>query len=282
MKKDLIQRCTVMTLLIVVLFTGFSQTAFTNILEKGYIQDLILKYVKEVYIDTTSEITLLDGAIQGMIEKLDPHSSYMPPITADEFNERIRGNFEGIGITFSILDHKITVIEVIKGGPSEAEGLKSRDKIVKIDGESALDFTADNVKERLRGHKGTKVTVFVERPGENKLLKFTITRDAVKLNSVSHAYMLDMKTGYIVVTKFTTKTDEDVLRALNKLDMQGMKQLVLDLRNNSGGSLEAAVNVVDFFISDGLIVETKGKRKRDNYKWPARKKPPYANIPMIV
>jgi carboxyl-terminal processing protease len=249
------------------------------------LETLILERVRKAYVDSVSGADLLRGAIDGMMKKLDPHSSYMPRTTADDFNEKIRGDFEGIGITFAILDNKITIIEVLEGGPSQVAGIMSRDKIVKIDGKSAIGLKEDRVKELLRGLAGSSVTVHVERPGEDKLLKFIITRDKINMDSVSHAYMIDDKTGYIALTRFSIKTPDDIARALVKLKTMGMQRLVLDLRNNSGGSLEAAVGVVNFFINTGTVVYTKGKRDIDNNVWtasPSGKYPSYTNFPMIV
>ena len=253
--------------------------------DKLEIQKQIMNHVRNSYVDTTMKTTiLLDGAIKGMIDKLDPHSSYMPPKTVDDFTERIRGNFEGIGISFSIIDGKITIIQVIEGGPSEAAELKSRDKIVKIDGEDAVGIDQDKVKELLRGPAKSSVTVHVERPGETELLPFIITRDRVKLNSVPYALMLNPETGYLKITKFTIQTNYDVSDALRKLKDRGMKRLLLDLRSNSGGSLDAAVRVVDQFIREKneLIVETRGKRSSDNHSFFTNGDAEYADIPIVV
>jgi len=254
-------------------------------LEKLEIEKMIRLFIRDAYVDTSLKMTtVIDGAIQGMIDKLDPHSSYMPKETAEDFREKIRGNFEGIGITFAMIEGKITVIQVIDGGPSQKAGLRSRDKIVKIDGDDVVGISQDIVKNRLRGPAGSKVTVHVERPGEPELLEFTITRDRVNISSVSQAFMLDEETGYIKLNKFTLHTHHEVNAALKKLREKGMKKLVLDLRGNSGGSLDAAVNVVDNFIKKKgeLIVETRGKRNSDNRVFVTRGDAEYADIPMIV
>ncbi|MCE5250619.1 S41 family peptidase [bacterium] len=276
-------------ILALILLTSFPIQAFCEEeyeeLDIFQLETLILDRVRRAYVDSISGTELLQGAVDGMIKKLDPHSSYMPRSTADDFSEKIRGDFEGVGITFAILDNKITVIEVVEGGPSEMAGLLSRDKIVKIDNKSVLGIKEDKVKDLLRGPSGSTVTVHVERPGEDKLLKFTITRDKVNINSVTHAYMIDDKTGYISLTRFTIKTQDDVAKALDKLKAMGMQRLVLDLRNNSGGSLEAAVSVVNFFINRGTVVYTKGRRDSDNNTWnasPSEKYTSYTTIPLIV
>lgn len=286
MKNRFLQHGIILNIVFVLLLTGSVRTVYCESpiddLEKLNIQHLISTYVREAYIDTINIEILFDGAIQGMIDKLDPHSSYMPPKRASDFDERIRGNFQGIGITFSIINDKITVIDVIENGPSERAELKSRDKIIKIDGKNAVGISNNEVKNRLRGPAGSRVRVIVERPGEDNPLKFSITRARVELNSVSHSYMIDDITGYIAITRFTLNTKDDVGDALAKLKDKGMKRLLLDLRNNSGGSLDSAIGVVDHFIQEGTIVTTKGRRKVDNTKRVASGSGNYVFIPMIV
>lgn len=249
---------------------------------KMLIQQYILSYVRNDYVDSIGIGELMDGAIQGMVEKLDPHSSYMPPQAADDFAERIQGGFAGIGITFTMISNKITVIDVVEDGPSEKAGLKSRDKIIRIGREDAKGLSQDAIRERLRGDAGTKVTVEIERPGREKPFQTVITRDWVEMNSVSHFYMLDRKTGYIALTRFSIKTKNDVEKALSVLKSKGMERLVLDLRNNSGGVLDAAVSVVNLFLPEGTIVYTQGRKKSSNYTWKASGKAPYSDLPLII
>ena len=287
MKKRLVV-INILLAVVVGIHTVFPAPASGNELEdirdNFTIQNKILDYVRNAYVDTVSITTLLNGSIQGMMDELDPHSSYMPFKAASEFKEKIRGGFEGIGITFAMIDEKITIIQVIEDGPSEKAGLKARDKIVKINDKDVIGVEQEKVKELLRGPANSSVQVHVERPGADDLQTFTIVRDRVNLNSVSHAYMLNRETGYVKISKFTTKTHYDVNNALRKLGDQGMKQLVLDLRSNSGGSLEAAVRVVDFFIKNkgALIVETRGTRPLDTNKLYTSGDARYAEIPLIV
>lgn len=258
--------------------------------DKLMIQQYILTYVRNEYVDSLGASDLLDGAIEGMIDKLDPHSSYMPPDQATDFAERIQGGFAGIGVTFILVDNKITVIDVVEGGPSEAAGLKSRDKIIQIDGQDVKVLVPDGsreklqetIKEKLRGDPGSKVTVLIERPGRPTPVKTVITRNWVEMNSVSHAYMLDRTTGYIALTRFSVNTKSDVEKALDRLKGKGMERCVLDLRNNSGGVLDAAVGVVNLFINEGKIVYTLGRKKSGNYTWNASGKAPYADLPLII
>lgn len=254
-----------------------------NEVDRLLISRLIMQYIQDAYYDTISNDTLYMGSVEGMISKLDPHSSYMPPDDAAQMDEKLQGGFDGIGVTFAIIDGKITVIEVIPGGPSEAAGLKSRDKIVKIEDTDAVGIDTDQVKQMLRGPAGTRVTVQIERPGETGRRIVPITRGQVELNSVSHAYMIDSTTGYIALTQFSMISSVEVQQALRDLEAQGMQRLVLDLRNNSGGSLDAATRIVDLFINDGVIVETRGRRVTSNRTVQATARGrDYTDLPMIV
>jgi len=265
--------------------TSFGKVDDLTETDKLVIQQQIMDRVRKAYVDTTVNIsTLMDGVIEGMMGQLDPHSSFMPTETASAFDEKIKGNFEGIGISFAMINDKITVIQVVDGGPSQAAGLKSRDKIVRIEGMDVVGIDQDRVKELLRGEAKTKVAVHVERPGNPDLLEFVITRDKINVNSVSQAFMLDKTTGYIKVTKFTLQTHYDVNEAMAKLKERGMERIVLDLRNNSGGSLDAAYRLVDSFLGEKglLVVETRGKRRVDNARLTTTGEGMYHDIPMIV
>ncbi len=259
----------------------YTQDNNLDSLDKMTILNHIAEITRDGYYERINMNTLYDGAIQGMIEKLDPHSSYMPPTTADNFMERINGNFEGIGITFAIINDKITVIETISGGPSELAGLKSRDTIVEIEGESAIGITIDEVKNKLRGPSRSNVDVTVERPGNDRQLAFTITRASVEMNSVSHSYMLNDTVGYIKLERFTRLSHIDVKNALERLSEENMQRLVFDLRGNSGGSLDAAIGVADLFINKGVIVSIKGRSGREHTR-SADNNTPFTEIPIVV
>jgi carboxyl-terminal processing protease len=250
--------------------------------DKLLIEQYILHYVQDAYVDTISTSTLLDGVIDGMMGKLDPHSSYMPPSAADDFTERLRGEFAGVGITFTMVNGKITVIEVLEGGPAEKAGVRTRDRIVAIDGDDAKNLSQDEIKNHLRGNAGTKVTVTIERPGSAAPMKPVITRDMVEMNSVSHSYMLSNTIGYVALTRFSQKSRADVAQALDKLSRQGMRMLVFDLRSNSGGILESAVGVANLFLREGRIVYTRGRRGADNRDWNADGKALYPDLPIVV
>lgn len=217
-----------------------------------------LYYVEDIDWNTATE-----GAISGMLEKLDPHSVYIPPKKVEENNENFSGEYEGIGIQFDVLDGYITVIAPIPGSPSDQLGLTAGDRIVKIDGQSAVGISTDDVPAKLRGPKGTTVNVTILREDVEEPLEFTITRDVIPISTITASFMADDSTGYVAVNRFAAITTKELEDELEKLEAQNMKRLILDLRWNSGGYLHEAVKMTGKFI-DGhkLIVFTKDRSKR--------------------
>ncbi len=205
-------------------------------------------------------------AIKGMLEVLDPHSSYISAAEFHEVNDPLLGSFEGIGISFRIEKDTITVINPISGGPSEKVGLMAGDRIVNIDDSLAIQITNIEAIKKLKGKKGTKVKVGIYRRGIPRLIDFTITRDVIPTYSLDVAYMVNDDIGYIKLNKFSAKTYEEFYDAVADLQGQGMSKLILDLRNNAGGYLGAAIGISDEFLDDGkLIVYTEGKNRPRNY-----------------
>lgn len=230
----------------------------------------ILRYVEDQYVDTIKTKDLVDKTIISMLANLDPHSSY---ITAEELiasNEPLQGNFEGIGVEFNIVDDTIRVISAIAGGPSEAVGVQAGDKIIKVDGKvvAGIKITNKQVMENLKGKGGTKVKVSMMRRGKRGLLDFNITRGTIPIYSIDVSYMLNAKTGYIKISRFGATTYDEYMQAFEKLKLQGMQQLIVDLRGNGGGYLNTAVDIADEFLGAGKgIVYTEGKaRPRKDYQ----------------
>lgn len=224
--------------------------------------DRFMGLVNDRYMDPIDAGDLVDDAISEVLEQLDPHSVYFTAEELREANEPLEGNFEGIGIQFNILKDTIYVVSVISGGPSEKVGLLAGDKIVKINDENVAGngITNKGVTDRLRGKKGTEVTVYIQRRGVHKLLEFNITRDVIPLYSIDAKYMADPQTGYIKLSKFSATTAQEFSDALDELKDKGMKNLILDLRGNGGGYLNEAIEVANEFLPEGrLIVYTKGK-----------------------
>ena len=221
----------------------------------------IFRYVQKNYVDTIGYNKLEEKAINGFLEKLDPHSIY---ITSEEFhaaNDPLLGSFEGIGVQFRIENDTVAVIIPVSGGPSEKLGIRAGDRIVKVDGKkiAGIKISTTDVMRKLKGPKGTKVTVSIFRRGIPGLVDYTITRDVIPTYSVDVSYLAAPGIGYIRVNNFSATTHEEVHAALEKLIGQGMKKLMLDLRGNGGGYLKAAIDVADEFLpKDKLIVYTQG------------------------
>jgi len=228
-----------------------------------------LKIIYSNYVDTVNEDKLVETAIKEMLEELDPHSVYISAAELKEANEPLEGNFEGVGIQFQIIKDSIEVVATIAGGPSEKVGVMPGDKIVMIDNENATGkkITNDYVLKKLRGKKNTKVNIRIFRRGEKELLDFTITRDVIPLKSIDAAFMASGNIGYIKLDRFAQTSINEFYSSVNELKKAGMKSLILDLRGNSGGYLNTAIDLADEFLPKGkLIVYTKGKNSsRINY-----------------
>ena len=208
----------------------------------------VLNYINEDYFEPVELDKLMDGAISGVLDKLDPHSVYIPAEDLKEISEQLKGEFQGIGIEFDILNGNLTVIAPVADSPSEHVGLLSGDQITKIDGKDAFGITKEGVFKALRGKKGSKVTVTIRRFGTLEPFDVTIIRDNIPLYSVRTAIMFDSQTGYIWLTRFSTTSLYEVKHAMSELSKKGMQRLVLDLRNNSGGLLNQAAEISNLFI----------------------------------
>lgn len=230
----------------------------------------LLNYIEHMYVDSVNAEELTEKAIIKLLEELDPHSMYLSTEELREANEPLQGSFDGIGIQFNILKDTILVVEPIQGGPSEKLGIKSGDKIIKIDGENVAGVGIKNndIFKRLRGPKGTKVTVEIEREGAKDLMAYDIIRDKIPIYSIDASYMAAPEVGYIKISRFARTTMDELRKAIMELKAEGMKDLVLDLQGNGGGLLNAAVEMCDEFIAgDRLLVYTEGRAfPREDYK----------------
>lgn len=245
---------------------------------------IALQYVVQQHVDTIKTSKLVENTIRGMLESLnDPYSEYLPPRERNNFEENFRGNFQGIGIRFGIRDSMITVLTPILDGPSDKVGLKFGDRIIKINGINAIGMPQDSVPLKLKGPAGTQVTVTVKREGWTEPRDFTITREVVPTTSVEAQYMLDSETGYIFVNRFAATTTEDVVKAAQNLKKQGMKKLLLDLRNNPGGYLDQAWRLADEFIKQGQrLVYTKDRYGNIREQFVANPGGVLEDLPVIV
>lgn len=244
----------------------------------------LLDYINEEYVDTVDLDELTETAIQDLIQQLDPHSAYIPASDLETVNEPLEGKFDGIGVEFNIIKDTIVVLGVIPGGPSEKLGIRSGDRIVTIEEDTVagVGFKSKDVIAKLRGKRGTIVNVGIFRKGEGGLLAYSIKRDKIPIYSVDAGIMLEDEIGYIRISRFAATTMDEFEDHLEKLSNNGMKGLILDLRGNSGGYLQAAIALADEFLPNkDLIVYTKRRDGRKNTHF-ATRNGDWEKQPMVV
>ena len=242
----------------------------------------IIRLVNENYVEDVQMEDILNGAIVGLLDELDPHSTYITEDQFESIQEQFDAEFEGIGIEFNIMDGYITVISPIPETPSSDAGLQSGDKIVRINDVSAYKITQEEVFEKLRGPKGSQVEVTIRRSGVEDF-EVTLTRAKIPIYSVLASFMINDQVGYIKVNRFARTTAEEVKSALNDLENKGMKELMLDFRNNGGGMMDQAIKIVDMFInSRDTILFTKGRISNANDVYFAQKNYNDKKYPVVV
>lgn len=244
----------------------------------------LLRIIDDHYVDTVNMTNLIEDAMPQILSDLDPHSVYIKAKDAEESMTDIKGSFSGIGVSFTIQEDTIHIINVIKGGPSEKVGLLAGDRIVTIDGEEFVgkEITSEESMKRLKGEKGTEVKLGIKRMGEKDLLDFTIIRGDIPIHSVEASYMITPELGYIKVTKFSETTYPEMLVALARLGQEGFKGLIIDLRGNGGGIMQTAIQMANIFLPKGkLIVYTEGLNSpREEYISDGRGA--FAHLPLVV
>lgn len=246
-------------LVFITTFSAFSQRIIKEEYKLKF--DDVLTYIETKYVDKPNYEELIDEAIIGMVKELDPHSEYMTAEEYKKMSEPLQGNFEGIGIQFNIIKDTIAVVSPISGGPSEKLGIRSGDKIVVIEDTvvAGIGITNRDVIDKLRGDKGTKVRIKIYRRGVKDLIDYTIVRDKIPIFSLDASYMLTDEIGYVKLNRFAQTTMAEFYDAMDELEPQGMKHLVLDLRGNSGGYLNTAIQLSDEFLTEKqMIVYTEG------------------------
>jgi carboxyl-terminal processing protease len=242
----------------------------------------VLNLVQENYVEEVDSQKAIEGAIRGMLTTLDPHSSYMKPDDFKELQVETQGSFTGIGIEITMKDNILTVVSPIEGTPAFAKGLKAGDKIVKIGDEQTQDMSLMEAVKRLRGPKGSEVTISIHRKGWPDLKEITLIRDIIPIHSVK-AKLLEPGYAYIRIINFQAQTTTDFKKAYADLEKQGkIKGLIVDLRNNPGGLLDQSVKIADIFIDEGVVVSTKGRIKEQNSVFYARDNSPKHNFPLVV
>jgi carboxyl-terminal processing protease len=285
----MVKRYSLATVLILIAVALFFGTQLNNVFsgDNIYVQlnkfKDVLSYTEKYYVDDINAKDLVEGAINGLLSKLDPHSVYIPASQLQRVEEEFRGSFDGIGVEFDVLNDTLIVVSPIVGGPSEALGILAGDKILKIDDTSAIGIKREDVPKKLRGPKGTKVKVSISRVGLTGLLEFEIIRDKIPLYSVDVSYMVDDEIGYISVNRFSATTKDEFEKALNKLKSQGLEKLVLDLRNNPGGYLDQAFKMADELLPSGKkVVYTKGRRGEFNEEYVSSGTAKFQDVPLII
>jgi len=227
----------------------------------------ILDLIEQNYVDEVDSQELVYSAIRGMLTTLDPHSAFLDPQSYSEMREEQKGSFSGLGIVISMKgeENQLTVISPIEGTPAHRAGIRAGDHISQIEGHSTQGFSIDDALEQLRGPKGTKVTITIEREGYDQPLEYILVRDDIPTASIPYAYMIRPGVGYIRIKNFTQTTDSELEEKIQVLRSQGMEKLLLDLRWNPGGLLDQAVRVSDRFLKkNSLIVYTKGRLRRES------------------
>lgn len=242
----------------------------------------VLSLLQQHYVDEINPDEVIRGAINGMLTSLDPHSSYLQAEYFKELQEETRGSFSGIGIEVTIIDGILTAVSPIEGTPAARQGIRAGDQIIRINGESTKGMTLMEMVKRLRGEKGSEVTLTIHRPGEREVKTFTLIRDVIPLNSVRSMFLEDGML-YIRITNFQVTTTRDVRKELNNALKKGtIKGLVLDLRNNPGGLLDQAVKVSDIFLDHGVIVSTRGRHSEQDMIFEAHPEENRFPFPVVV
>lgn len=244
----------------------------------------VLNYIYDAYVDTVSRDMLVEDAVENLLMNLDPHSAYIPASAFHELNDPLMGSFEGIGIEFNMILDTVVVISPIAGGPSERAGIMPGDRIIAVEGDpiAGVRKSTNEVVSLLKGRKGTEVNVSVMRRNVSEPLAFRLVRDKIPSYSLDIAYMVDEEIGYIRLNKFAATTHQEFLTALNQLKSDGMRKLILDLRDNGGGFLDAAISIADELLEkDQLIVYTDGRRRPQTYAY-ARRKGGFETQPLVV
>jgi carboxyl-terminal processing protease len=244
----------------------------------------VIHIIQKDYVEETKSKDLIYGAIKGMLETLDPHSGFMPPNVFKEMQEETKGRFEGLGIEITIKDGILTVVSPIEDTPAYKAGILAGDQILKINGESTKNFTLMESVKRMRGPRGSKITITIMREGFTKPRDFELVREVIPVRSVRHE-LLETNYGYIRISQFQEKTESEFNKAMKALEEESkgnVRGLILDLRNNPGGLLDQAVKITDHFVGSGIIVSIDGRREEQKQKWVAHPEDGVTKYPLVV
>ena len=242
-----------------------------------------VRLVETDFVEKTESDRVVYSAISGMLQTLDPHSSFLDPRTYGQMRERQQGRYYGLGITIQVIDGDITAVSLFEGSPAYRKGVRRGDVIAKIDGEDAKGWTSEQAARRLRGPKGTTVRVSLRRRGYDQLIELDVMRDEINIPTIAAAVMIDDTTAYIRLQDFAEQTGNDLSAALKNLSGQGMRRLLLDLRGNPGGPLDQAIRVSNEFLQKGqMIVYTRGRIPNSDQDYRATERGSYTDLPLVV
>lgn len=251
--------------------------------ERYRVYTAALAAIEQEYVEPVDSAAAVYGSIDGLLRTLDPHSSFFDPNTYAQMRERQEGRYPGIGVTIVAANEDVTVTQLFEGSPAYKAGIRRGDVIAKVGTESAKGWTTRQVSDKIRGPKGTTVNVSIRRPGADSLIELTVTRDEINITTVPAAFMLQPGTGYLRLADFSETSDDEIQAAMKKLSAQGMQQLVLDLRDNPGGLLDAAIGIASHFLKRGqMVVYTRGRVQNSDKDYPAVTQGEYPNVPLIV
>ena len=260
-----------------------SVVAQDQVAEQYKVFTAALNAVESVYVGEVQSDRLVYGAISGMLQTLDPHSSFMDPKSYAQMRERQEGRYYGLGISIQVVGGDVTVVNVFEGSPAYQRGMRRGDVIAKIENDDTKGWTSDQAVGKLRGPRGTSVSVALRRSGYDKLIDLKVLRDEIHLPTVPAVFMLDATTGYVRVTDFGENTDQELGAALSTLTKRGMKRLVFDLRNNPGGALDQAIKVSNRFLPRGdMVVYTRGRVQNSDQDYRATEQSEYLRVPMVT
>ena len=264
-------------------FYGRGTLAQDQIPEQYKVFTAALGAIEAGYVGEVEADRLVYGAISGLLQTLDPHSSFMDPRSYAQMRERQEGRYYGLGISIQVVDGGITVFSIFEGSPAYQKGLRRGDIIARIEAEDTKDWTSDQAVRRLRGPRGTSVRISIRRNGFEQLIDLEVLRDEIQIPTVRAAFMLDATTGYILLSDFGENSDDEMGDALRTLRDQGMRRIVLDLRNNPGGALDQAISISNRFLPRGdLIVYTRGRVPNSDKDYRATRRSEYLDLPMIT
>ncbi len=270
-------------LLAAISFTAFTQTNYFEVSKNLDIFSTLFRELNIYYVDDADPGKLMKTGIDAMLESLDPYTNYIPESKMEDYKIMTTGQYGGIGALIQTREDKVIISEPYQGFGADKAGLRAGDKIVEIDGKSAIGKNSEEIRQFLLGQPGTTVEITIERPGEEDRITKVVTREDVKIKDVPYHSMMDDNVGYMRLTGFTSTASSEVKAALNELKEQGATSIILDLRGNGGGLLTESVNIVNFFVEKGTpVVSTKGKIKDWNKEYKALNMPIDTEIPLVV